>query len=313
MLLDRFGHDLGYRSLPFREVSAKFQMVQFRFCRLAEDAKLSCAADLGHERVQVLWKAWQTEYCAAELPDLAPRHRRGAFQKYAHKTIGKIGEHVLRAVLQTGHSASLIRSNFMNKVIDAPSKPIQTCKAKTSTAAQVAKKARRNANWVQNKAAVFARTQNLCERCYGSHGSALRACQQCLFSYCAACLPQDRLCCSSCPAVDLVALGRGAVQLCDKCTWHCQEGTVQCEDCRLWLCDWCVDGGSKRCRRKCPKHASLASGRQSMSLAVHPRAPSIFDQARDGGVSRRAVTLSAQVDLRRSTSSTSYGRLLMNL
>ena len=164
-----------------------------------KEANLDSATDLGHERVQALWKEWQTEYCVAELPDLAPSKRRKAFQKYCHNTIGPKGEHVLRALSQTGHSADFIRSNIMGLVTaewnTSTFEKVQTCKSSLPTLAQKAKKARRTAQWVQNKAAVYARSQERCERCYDISEHQLRACQHCNYKCCTTCLRSGRLCC----------------------------------------------------------------------------------------------------------------------
>jgi hypothetical protein len=163
-----------------------------------KNANLDSATDLGHERVQVLWKEWQTEYCVDEHPHLAPNRRRGAFSKYCHKTIGARGEQILRAVLQTGQSADTIHSHVMDVVSarwngDSVEK-VQTCKSSLKTAAQKAKRARRSAQWVQNKAAIQAREWGLCARCYDRSEQQLRACQQCNYQCCTTCLQSDRLC-----------------------------------------------------------------------------------------------------------------------
>ena len=163
-----------------------------------KNANLVSATDLSHERVQVLWKEWQTEYCVAEHPHLAPNKRRGAFSKYCHKTIGARGEQVLRAVLQTGKSADAIHSHIMD-VVSARRKgdsleKVQTCKSSLKTPAQKAKRARRSVQWVQNKAAIQAREWGLCARCYDRSEHQLRACQQCNYQCCTTCLQSDRLC-----------------------------------------------------------------------------------------------------------------------
>ena len=106
-----------------------------------------------------------------------------------------------------------------------------------------------------DKAAVFARTAKLCGKCYGFPDSAFRACQQCFSSCCTSCLPQDRLCCSQCPAVDLVAFGQVVVQRCYKCERNQPCQTQQCQDCLLWLCIGCFDDRRKRCYRNCSKGA----------------------------------------------------------
>ena len=102
-------------------------MVQFRFRLLAQELQLCSGYELEHKRVQDLWKLFQDDYCAAELPALEQKSRRKAFANYVHKTIGKLGESVLRAVLQTGQSANLLHATFMDSVRGAaPSKPVQT-------------------------------------------------------------------------------------------------------------------------------------------------------------------------------------------
>jgi hypothetical protein len=207
---DLSASDVDYDKLPIIVDARR------RRNKCLKDANLDSNTDLGHERVQAMWKEWQNEYCVAEHPDLARSKHRGAFQKYCHKTIGKKGEHVLRAVLQTGHSAELIRSNIMGLVSakwnESQLEKVQTCRSSLQTPAQKAKKARRNAQWVQNKAAIYARSWELCERCYGSVDHQLRVCQLCKYKCCTNCLRSDRLCCK-CYKRDIPATDRQRMSL----------------------------------------------------------------------------------------------------
>ena len=286
-------------------------MAQFRFRLLAQELKLCSGDESEYKRVQDLWKLWQDEYCAAELPGLAQKSRRKAFANYVHKTIGPLGVVVLRAVLQTGRSANSLHATFMAAVCGAArSDPVQTRRAPRPTKPQVAKKARRFVHREQNKAEIGVCEENGCEVCYARPAGALRSCQTCHLHCCLACLPLIRSCCPRCPAVDLIVQGREAPQLCDKCNRKCPGCSEQCQDCQLWLCAFCIFHGTKRCRRNCLQGPSYASDRQSRSLDLYPQVASIIEHAREGSASKRAADLSAQVDSRRTDLPSTYERLV---